>query len=218
MSWLTWPFLTLLPAKPPPLQVDSHVPRLAACIRDPNELVRTQALALLANLLQKVRRAGVCVFPGLKIWGLMGLMRCWAGVMGMEPGAGVRRHPWHACALSSRTAGGALTRRAVLPKAGFCWPPISQDYVKWRGPFFPRFLLAGPTQTFITCNPIVAGLRQVAGAALPPLPAGADRRLAARAPAGRVPVGRHHRHQGAIFQSPQACSIGLLLGANVWAD
>ncbi|GAB4813688.1 hypothetical protein N2152v2_000734 [Parachlorella kessleri] len=33
--------------------VDSHVPRLAACIRDPNELVRTQALALLANLLQK---------------------------------------------------------------------------------------------------------------------------------------------------------------------
>lgn len=34
--------------------MDSHIPRLAACIRDPNELVRTQALALLANLLQKV--------------------------------------------------------------------------------------------------------------------------------------------------------------------
>jgi condensin-2 complex subunit D3 len=33
--------------------VDSHIPRLAACLRDPNELVRTQALGLLANLLQK---------------------------------------------------------------------------------------------------------------------------------------------------------------------
>ena len=33
--------------------VDAHIPRLAACLRDPNELVRTQALGLLANLLQK---------------------------------------------------------------------------------------------------------------------------------------------------------------------
>jgi condensin-2 complex subunit D3 len=33
--------------------VDSHIPRLAACLRDPNEVVRTQALGLLANLLQK---------------------------------------------------------------------------------------------------------------------------------------------------------------------
>ncbi|KAK9813253.1 hypothetical protein WJX72_011494 [[Myrmecia] bisecta] len=33
--------------------VDTHVPRLAACLSDPNELVRRQALALLANLLQK---------------------------------------------------------------------------------------------------------------------------------------------------------------------
>ena len=35
--------------------VDTHLPRLAACLTDPNELVRRQALALLANLLQKVR-------------------------------------------------------------------------------------------------------------------------------------------------------------------
>ena len=35
--------------------VDTHLPRLAACLSDPNELVRRQALALLANLLQKVR-------------------------------------------------------------------------------------------------------------------------------------------------------------------
>ena len=35
--------------------VDTHLPRLAACLADPNELVRRQALALLANLLQKVR-------------------------------------------------------------------------------------------------------------------------------------------------------------------
>lgn len=34
--------------------VDAHVPRLAACLTDPHELVRRQALALLANLLQKV--------------------------------------------------------------------------------------------------------------------------------------------------------------------
>lgn len=34
--------------------VDTHLPRLAACLSDPNELVRRQALALLANLLQKV--------------------------------------------------------------------------------------------------------------------------------------------------------------------
>jgi condensin-2 complex subunit D3 len=33
--------------------VDAHVPKLAACIRDPHELVRRQALALLANLLLK---------------------------------------------------------------------------------------------------------------------------------------------------------------------
>ena len=33
--------------------VDTHLPRLAACLTDPNELVRRQALALLANLLQK---------------------------------------------------------------------------------------------------------------------------------------------------------------------
>lgn len=35
--------------------VDGHIPRLAACLHDPHELVRRQALALLANLLQKVR-------------------------------------------------------------------------------------------------------------------------------------------------------------------
>lgn len=34
--------------------VDTHLPRLAACLSDPHELVRRQALALLANLLQKV--------------------------------------------------------------------------------------------------------------------------------------------------------------------
>ena len=34
--------------------VDTHLPCLAACLTDPNELVRRQALALLANLLQKV--------------------------------------------------------------------------------------------------------------------------------------------------------------------
>ena len=34
--------------------VDTHVPRLAACLGDANEVVRRQALALLANLLQKV--------------------------------------------------------------------------------------------------------------------------------------------------------------------
>ena len=39
--------------------VDTHLPRLAACLTDPNELVRRQALALLANLLQKV----LCRFP-----------------------------------------------------------------------------------------------------------------------------------------------------------
>lgn len=33
--------------------VDAHMPRLAACIRDSHELVRRQALALLANLLMK---------------------------------------------------------------------------------------------------------------------------------------------------------------------
>lgn len=33
--------------------VDTHVPRLAAAIRDPHELVRRQALALLANLMAK---------------------------------------------------------------------------------------------------------------------------------------------------------------------
>lgn len=35
--------------------VDSHVPRLAACLCDDHEVVRRQALALLAHLLQKVR-------------------------------------------------------------------------------------------------------------------------------------------------------------------
>lgn len=33
--------------------VDSHVSKLAACISDPDELVRRQGLALLANLLSK---------------------------------------------------------------------------------------------------------------------------------------------------------------------
>ena len=33
--------------------VDAHIPRLASCLSDSNELVRNQALALLANLLQK---------------------------------------------------------------------------------------------------------------------------------------------------------------------
>lgn len=33
--------------------VDAHVPRLAACLGDGHELVRRQALALLAHLLQK---------------------------------------------------------------------------------------------------------------------------------------------------------------------
>lgn len=34
--------------------VDSHIPKLAACLSDPHELVRRQGLALLANLLSKV--------------------------------------------------------------------------------------------------------------------------------------------------------------------
>ena len=34
--------------------VDAHIPRLAACLADPNELVRRQALALLASLLSRV--------------------------------------------------------------------------------------------------------------------------------------------------------------------
>ena len=37
--------------------VDAHVPRLAACLGDGHELVRRQALALLAHLLQKARPA-----------------------------------------------------------------------------------------------------------------------------------------------------------------
>ena len=36
--------------------VDAHIPRLAACLADPNELVRRQALALLASLLSRVGR------------------------------------------------------------------------------------------------------------------------------------------------------------------
>jgi condensin-2 complex subunit D3 len=35
--------------------VDAHVPRLAACLVDSHELVRRQALALLASLLSRVR-------------------------------------------------------------------------------------------------------------------------------------------------------------------
>lgn len=43
--------------------VDTHLPRLAACLTDPNELVRRQALALLANLLQKVRPYMAVLLP-----------------------------------------------------------------------------------------------------------------------------------------------------------
>ena len=57
-SSLCWLLLYLTPGSA--LQytalVDAHVPRLAACLGDRHELVRRQALALLANLLQKVRR------------------------------------------------------------------------------------------------------------------------------------------------------------------
>ncbi len=35
--------------------VDAQVPRLAACLADPHELVRRQTLALLASLLSRVR-------------------------------------------------------------------------------------------------------------------------------------------------------------------
>ncbi len=35
--------------------VDGQVPRLAACLSDPHELVRRQTLALLASLLSRVR-------------------------------------------------------------------------------------------------------------------------------------------------------------------
>ena len=41
--------------------VDAHIPRLAACLADPNELVRRQALALLASLLSRVS----LLLPGL---------------------------------------------------------------------------------------------------------------------------------------------------------
>lgn len=33
--------------------VDAHAPRISACLRDPSELVRRHALALLASLLQR---------------------------------------------------------------------------------------------------------------------------------------------------------------------
>ena len=35
--------------------VDGHIPSLAACLSDPDELVRRQGLAVLANLLSKAR-------------------------------------------------------------------------------------------------------------------------------------------------------------------
>ena len=35
--------------------VDAHMPKLAACLGDPHELVRRQALALMASLLSRVR-------------------------------------------------------------------------------------------------------------------------------------------------------------------
>ncbi len=35
--------------------VDAHAPRLAACLGDPHELVRRQALALMASLLSRAR-------------------------------------------------------------------------------------------------------------------------------------------------------------------
>ena len=40
--------------------VDGHMPRLAACLSDPHELVRRQGLALLANLLSKARPCPLC--------------------------------------------------------------------------------------------------------------------------------------------------------------
>ena len=46
--------------------VDSHVPKLAACIRDPSEFVRRQGLALLANLLSKVEYTLLCM-PSSKL-------------------------------------------------------------------------------------------------------------------------------------------------------
>ncbi len=52
--------------------VDAHVPRLAACLGDRHELVRRQALALLANLLQKARgcqaRLARCCRKGITFW------------------------------------------------------------------------------------------------------------------------------------------------------
>lgn len=41
--------------------VDAHIPRLASCMGDPNEIVRRQGLALLANLLLKVSHSHFCV-------------------------------------------------------------------------------------------------------------------------------------------------------------
>jgi hypothetical protein len=45
-------------------QVDTHVPRMAACLRDPSTVVRHQALALLGSLLQKV--CSICLGDWLR--------------------------------------------------------------------------------------------------------------------------------------------------------
>lgn len=50
--------------------VDSHIQKLAGCLSDPNELVRKQALALLANLLSKVGGMKLSPLPTLHTFSL----------------------------------------------------------------------------------------------------------------------------------------------------
>ena len=86
--------------------VDAHIPRLAACLADPNELVRRQALALLASLLSRVGQPPPlhtlrCSMPQASsvqtghVYGTMPSQDC-AQSMGMEhlspPGMPMRPH------------------------------------------------------------------------------------------------------------------------------
>lgn len=111
--------------------VGSHIPRLAACLADSHSLVRRQALALLANLLNKV-----------------GTFTCIASVKcrrssesPMPPGLIVLAVSQE-CMRAWRSFGPSeLSCCSGLQEEHKCGLPV-QDFVKWRGALFHRFVAA----------------------------------------------------------------------------
>jgi hypothetical protein len=131
--------------------VDAHVPRLAACLKDPHELVRTQASRLAISLYPPFLDTSQMFYKSVRCTGVVRIVLK-THIMFFYVNVGVclltfKKLVWSAD-LQSLTVDNwyySNLNPIVYPNLqalGLLANLLQKDYVKWRGPLFHRFLLA----------------------------------------------------------------------------